>query len=128
MKNRAKIVLLLFTCTLLLSACTCGNKKENTGKNPHAVEVSRKLFWNADSLRYYAKKAYLEEDARALFVTGAAAYMQRYSELPDSMPTVSLDEASIMLLRAAELGNEDAYNLIHCLSDQGLWSHSVPEK
>lgn len=127
MKNRSTFFLLLFTCTLL-SACTCGNKKGNTGDGPRPVEVSRKLFWNADSLRYYAKKAYLEEDAHALFITGAAAYMQRYSELPDSMPTVSLDEGAIMLLRAAELGNEDAATLIHCLAHEGLWHHSVPEK
>ena len=48
-------------------------------------------------------------------------------DFPDSIYTVQIDEAEIMLLRSAELGYEDALNLIHCLDAQGYWHHSIPE-
>lgn len=71
----------------------------------------------------------MDEDPRGLFVTGAAAYLKWQGELPDSLglTTVSRDEADIMLLRAAELGSEDAKTLIHCLHENGAWHHSLPE-
>lgn len=93
------------------------------------VEVRASLFHNHDSLIYYAERAYMDEDPRGLFVTGAAAYLKWQGELPDSLglTTVSRDEADIMLLRAADLGSEDAKNLIHCLHENGAWHHSIPE-
>ena len=71
----------------------------------------------------------MDEDPRALFVTGAAAYLkwQDPASFPASCTTVSRDEADIMLLRAAELGNPDALNLIRCLDAHGQWHHSIPE-
>ena len=112
-------IFILISCALF-TACARQQKP---------VEVSRAVYFCGDSLRYYAQKAYLEEDAQALFVTGAAAYMKQYvQEYPDSLPTVPLDEATIMLIRSAELGCQDAFNLIHCLDSEGKWGHSIPEK
>ena len=119
--------LLLFTCTLL-SACTCCSKKADTGDAPRPVQVRKSLFHNPDSLAYYAALAYKDEDPQGLYVTGAAAFLRAQDpSFPDSCTTVSLDEASIMLLRAAELGHPDALTLIHCLDAAGCWGYSVPE-
>lgn len=91
------------------------------------VEIRASLFFNPDSLLKYAELAYLHDDPKGLFVTGAAAYLREQGEMPDSCTTVPLDEADIMLLRAAELGYPDALNLIRCLAAHGCWHHSVPE-
>ena len=113
-------ILLAITCTLLLGACT---SKEQP------VEVSSAVFYNHDSLSYYAALAYKDDDPRGLFITGAAAYLKWQGDLPDSLglTTVPLDEADIMLLHAADLGNEDAKNLILCLHKNGCWHHSLPD-
>ena len=93
------------------------------------VEVSSSVFCDPDSLLYYAERAYMDEDPRALFVTGAAAYLkwQDPASFPASCTTVSRDEADIMLLRAAELGDPDARQLILCLHKNNCWHHSLPE-
>ncbi len=113
-------ILLAITCTLVLGACT--SKKEQP------VEVSSAVFYNHDSLSYYAERAYMDDDPRGLFITGAAAYLKWQGDLPDSLglTTVSRDEADIMLLRAAELGSQDAKNLILCLHKNNCWHHSLP--
>ena len=92
------------------------------------VEIPASIFFNQDSLNAYAELAYLHDDPKGLFVTGAAAYLRAQDpNFPDSCTTVSLDEADIMLLRAAELGYPDALNLIRCLDAHGQWHHSIPE-
>ena len=119
------LFILLFTCTLFSLACTSCNKKAST-----PVEVSASIFYNHDSLAYYAERAYLHDDPKGLFVTGAAAYLRHQDPQPfDSLglTTVRLDEAAIMLLHAAELGSEDARALIHCLDANDSWHHSLPE-
>lgn len=106
----------LFTCTLV-TACTCANKKAST----EPVSVSRAVFHNRDSLLYYAERAYLHDDPKGLFITGAAAYLRIQDPTPfDSLglTTVPTEEADIMLNRAAELGNEDARKLIQCLHEK----------
>ena len=127
MKNNCKKLSIFLICALLLIACICGYHKGAAANEPAPLSFSRALYFNGDSLRIYAQKAYLEEDPHALFVTGAAAYMSRYANLPDTLPTVSLDEGAIMLLRAAELGERDAVSLIHCLEAEHCWGHSIPE-
>ena len=123
-------VLLIFV-TALFSACSKNDKSEKSrvleAPKSEAVEVSRDLFFNADSLLYYAELAYLHEDPQGLYVTGAACYMKLDGLLPDSLTTVRRDEADIMLLRAAQLGHADALQLIRCLDGQGMWRHSIPE-
>ena len=118
-------IILAVTCTLILGACT--SKEKQATSTP--VDVPASIFHNPDSLCYYAALAYKDEDPRGLFVTGAAAYLkwQDPESFPENCTTVSRDEADIMLLRAAELGNEDAKNLIHCLHENGAWHHSLPE-
>jgi hypothetical protein len=92
-----------------------------------AVPVNESLFFNPDSLSYYAALAYKDDDPKGLFVTGAAAYLKWQGDLPRDYATASRDEADIMLLHAADLGNEDAKNLILCLHKNGFWHHSLPE-
>jgi len=92
------------------------------------VEVRASLFYHPDSLLEYARRAYLEDDPQGLFVTGAAAYLREQDpHFPDICHTVSLDEADIMLIRAAQLGHPDAIQFIRCLDANGCWSHDIPE-
>ena len=114
-----------FLCALLFSACTRGSQRQ-TNEAPQ-VEIPASIFFNPDSLVKYAELAYLHDDPKGLFVTGAAAYLRQQGEMPDSCTTVPLNEADIMLLHAAELGNVDALNLIRCLAAHGSWNHSIPE-
>ena len=123
---RKSILLLAFTCTLSVSACTSGNRNENNSE-PQPVPVSKALFHNPDSLSYYAALAYKYEDPKGLFVTGVAARLALQPGWPDSLTTVSKDEGDIMLLRSAELGYPDAIQAIRCLDYHGCWGHSVPE-
>ena len=117
----------MFIGLLLAGSWMFGFSRGHRERTPQPLEFSRAIYFNRDSLMHYAKLAYLEEDPHALFVTGAAAYMSRYADLPDTLPTVSLDEGAIMLLRAAELGERDAVSLIHCLEAEHCWGHSIPE-
>ena len=119
---------MLFTCTLLV-ACMCGKKKQSSkGGEPQPVNISKALFHNADSLLYYAERAYLRDDPDALFITGLASFISvQDPDFPDSIYTVPIDEAEIMLLHAADLGQPDALQFIQCLDKQGHWHHSLPE-
>ena len=90
MKRHFLSYFLVFTCTLFAFACTCCNKQ----KDPKPVQVRASLFHNPDSLLFYAEKAYLEDDAYGLYVTGAAAFLRENNpDFPDSCTTVPLDEA-----------------------------------
>ena len=121
--NVAKHVSLAFLGLFFIGVFVCGYRAASS-----PVEVSSSVFCDPDSLLYYAERAYLDEDPRGLFVTGAAAYLkwQDPESFPASCTTVSRDEADIMLLRAAELGNPDARQLILCLHKNGAWHHSLP--
>jgi len=86
------------------------------------------VFHCPDSLRYYARLAYLEEDPEALGITGTAAFLfMNDPAAQDTLPLVSPDEGAIMLLRAAELGSDRARYIIECLDYQRIWKHSLPE-
>ncbi|MBQ6984786.1 MAG: hypothetical protein IJQ20_07665 [Paludibacteraceae bacterium] len=113
-----------FLCAFLLSACTRGSQRP--ADEAPMVEIPASVFFHPDSLLKYAELAYLHDDPKGLFVTGAAAYLRQQGQMPDSCTTVPLDEADIMLLRAAELGYPDALNLIRCLDAHGQWKHSIP--
>ena len=116
----------IFLLLFLLPAC--GRKQAETPGAPQPVEISRDLFYSADSLALYARLAYLNDDPKALFVTGLAAHLKHDDpSFPDSLSTVPLDEADIMLLRAAEKGNADAITYIKCCEFHGTWSHFVPD-
>jgi len=114
--------ILLFTCALI-TACTSGNPKQSSKpEDSEPVVVRRSLFHNPDSLLYWAERAYMHDDPQGLYITGAAAFLRiQDSDFPDSCTTVPVEEARIMLKRAAELGNEDAKQLIHCLQSEGCW-------
>ena len=115
-RRKCRILFLLSTCTLLTACTCCPNKKATTDNLPRPVQVRKSLFHNPDSLAYYAALAYKDDDPQGLYVTGAAAFLRAQDPaFPDSCTTVPLDEASIMLRRAAELGHKDAISLIHCL-------------
>ena len=89
---------------------------------PQPLQVRKSLYHNPDSLLYYAELAYRHDDPQGLFITGSAAYLRAQDPFfPDSCTTVPLDEANIMLLRAADLGHAPAQQLIHCLQSSGAW-------
>ena len=93
------------------------------------LRCDERIIANPDSLMYYARLAYLEENPKALAITGAAAYYFLGDQsAQDSLPLVSTDEGAIMLLRAVELGDMDAVWIIKCLVYQRLWTHSVPDE
>ena len=117
--------LLFITISIILSAC--GKKPQPAETTP--VDIPASVFCNHDSVMFYAALAYKDDDPKGLFVTGAAYYLRRQGDLPDSLgiTTVERDEADIMLLRSAELGYQPALDLIHCLSANGEWHHSIPE-
>ena len=115
-------IFLSITCTLIMFACTCKKPDEKITGETRPTQIRKSLFHNPDSLLKYAQKAYLEDDAYGLYVTGAAAFLREQdSNFPDSCTTVPLDEARIMLKRAAELNQPDAINLIHCLQSEDVW-------
>ena len=127
--KKAVFILLSLVCALC-AACTsnAGQQSSNDQQYAGPVPVRRSLYHNPDSLAYYAALAYKDEDPQGLFVTGVAAWLRRLDEhFPDSVTTVSFEEADIMLLRAAQLGHQDAIRAIHCLDSAGLWHHSLPE-
>lgn len=92
------------------------------------VLISKKLFYNPDSLSYYAALAYKDDDPKGLFVTGATYYLrQEDPEFLPGYPTPDKEEADIMLLHSADLGYPDAIQFIHCMAEHGCWNHSMPE-
>ena len=77
---------------------------------------------------YYAQRAYLDDDADALCVTAAAAYLHHCdSAARDSLSVVSLEEADIMLIRSCQLGCPEAFRFIRFLDQMQLWHHAIPE-
>ena len=86
------------------------------------------IFYNADSLYYYIDIAFHNDDAEALCITGTSAYHLRLFDKAayDSLPAVPLEDADMMLWRAAQLGYEPAFTVISYLSALGLWHHSIP--
>ena len=119
---------LLFTCTLLISACTCGRFRDNQSSTCGVSWADTTIYYNHDSLLHYARLAYLEDDPRGLFITGSAAYLRADDpHFPSYLTTVPLDEADIMILHAAELGSLSARMFISDLARQGRWSHYIPE-
>ena len=111
--------ILMFACAVIMTACK---------PSPKPVTVSRSLFHNPDSLLFWAERAYMHDDPQGLYITGAAAFLRiQDPDFPDSCTTVPIEEARIMLLRAAELNEPNAKQLIHCLQSEGCWHHSLPE-
>lgn len=101
---------------------------KNSTPEDNVVEVPASVVYNADSLSVYARRAYLvEDDTVALFITASAYYLRCQGDLPDTLTTVSRDDAEIMLLRSAQLGYQPAIQAVHCLRDNGCWTHSIPE-
>ena len=122
-------ILRIVVCLSCAFVCACSKPAANN-RSPHEqpVQVRRSLFYNHDSLLYYADLAYRQEDPQGLYVTAVASILSGQDhEFPKDIYTVPIDEAEIMLLRAAQLGHSDAKQLIRCLNEQGYWHHSIPE-
>lgn len=96
---------------------------ENSKFAPEAVEVPMSIFYNRDSIDFYARKAFLEEDAKGLFVMGAATYLQRQGDMPKSIATMPLEDADDMLMLSAGKHYQPAIDLINCLRKHGQWRH-----
>ena len=123
-------LLLLFTYTLCLTACTCCHRSDDRLVYVDNIpRLSADIFYSRDSLLFYAQRAYETEDPEALCITATSAYHLRYFDTAaaDSLTPVPEEDASVMLLRACELGYEPAYIVVHYLDQLGLWSHIVPE-
>lgn len=117
-----KAYLLLIISTLGIG-CARATKSADAG----VVEIPESIVCNGDSLLYYARLAYLEDDAKGLFVTAAASYLRGQGVLPDTVTTVGREEAEVMLWRSAQLGYPEAVRLIRCLAAHGCWQHSIPD-
>ena len=128
------LFILLFTCTLFSLACTSCNKKpantppfrEGTGvgsQDQSPVDVPSSIFWNRDSLNYYAAVAYKDDDPKGQFVTGAAYYLQREGDMPADFYTVSREEADSFLMLSAGQDYQPAKDLIRCLQQHNQWNH-----
>ncbi|MCR5533109.1 MAG: hypothetical protein K6F10_04435 [Paludibacteraceae bacterium] len=92
------------------------------------VFISKKLFFNPDSLNYYAAIAYKDDDPKGLFVTGMTYYLKEsYSEFIPGYPTPNKEDADIMILHSADLGYPDAIQFIHCMAKNGCWDYCMPE-
>ena len=118
----------MFIGLLLAGSCMFGFSRGYRERTPQPPEFNRAIFYNADSLIYYTELAYLHDDPKGLFVAGAAAYMKEYENLPDYLPTIPFEDAFILLLRSAELGNEDAVAFIRYLDYYECWGHSLPKQ
>ena len=115
------IVLLL--CT---SLCSCGRAKSSSAdpsSEDAPVVVSSSIFWNRDSLNYYAAVAYKDDDPKGQFVTGAAYYLQREGDMPADFYTVSREEADSFLMLSAGQDYQPAKDLIRCLQQHNQWNH-----
>ena len=118
----------MFIGLLLAGSFMFGFSRGHREREPQPLEFSRAIYFNRDSLMYYTELAYLHDDPKGLYVAGAAAYLKEYAGLPDTLPTIPFDDAFILLLRSAELGNEDAVALIRCLDYHQCWGHSLPKQ
>ena len=87
------------------------------------------VYYNRDSLLYYAHLAYTEEEPVALCITGVSSYLLNIFDpaASDSLTAVPLDEADIMLLRSSELGCEAACLFIYYFKQRGIWKHALPD-
>ena len=95
------------------SADTCG------ADVPKPIEIRRSLFHNPDSIAFYSAIAANE---------GMAAHLRLADpDYPQDIVTVPLDTADFYLIRAAELGSEDAMTYIRCCEYHGTWDHFVPQ-
>ena len=109
----------------LLLLPSCGKQYTDDGR---FFDVDMNVYANADSLREYARMAYLDDDPHALCITAVAAYYYANdSAAHDTLPLVSLDEADIMLMHAAsDLNYRGAYDFIYMLDRHNNWQKSLP--
>ena len=129
-RQNVVFLLLLFTYTLCLTACTCCHRSDDRLVYVDNIpRLSADIFYSRDSLLFYAQRAYETEDPEALCITATSAYHLLYFDTAaaDSLTPISEEDASVMLLRACELNYEPAYIVLHYLDQLGLWSHTVPD-
>ncbi len=118
----------LYVLVALFFACLVVFLGYRRGSSPKPVVLDRAVFHNIDSINRYADLAFTTDDPRALFITGIASHLRYVDpDFPKEAFTVSPDEGELLLIRAAELGNEDAMTYIKCLSAHNNWSHPIPK-
>ena len=117
------IVLLLCAA---LSACTSKPASSAPEAESAPVDIPASLFWNRDSVMYWAEQAYRHDDPKGAFVVGACYYLRKQGELPEAVALpVSRKEADDFLMLSAGQGYQPAIDLIKCLSAHDQWAHSV---
>ena len=121
---------LLFTCTLFL-ACTCSNPSKASksseaarGEGTPEIRISQSLFYNRDSVLWYAERAYKYNDPKGCFVVGTCYYLDEQDpHFPEDIYVVSHEEADTFLMISAAQNYQPAINLIHCLHENDRWNH-----
>ena len=117
-KNEPLRMLVAAVAALILCACA---PKPNS--QSYFLNEYDSVFQSRDSLLWYASRAYMCDDAKGQFVTGAAPYLQREGKVPDWIYTLPLDQADTMLMMSAQQGFEPAVAFIGVLVEEGKWEH-----
>ena len=101
----------------------CEPEDEYTEEVPK-VEIRKSLFFNRDSVLYYAERAYKYDDPQGCFVVGACYYLrQQDPEFPEEIYVVSHADADTFLMISAAQYYQPAIDLIRCLHHNGCWNH-----
>ena len=116
---------------LLIICAVCGacSKPKPADGAPSPVEVKSSLFYDRDSVMYYAERAYELDDPKGCFVVGACYFLRRQGDLPDYITTVKTQkEAQEMLLISAGQDYKPAKDAIHCLRESNQWVDFYKQK
>ncbi len=117
-KFALRILILIIVC----AACSACNPKPKPADDGF-VHVPASLFWNRDSVMFYAERAFLQDDPKGCFVVGACYYLRQQGELPDYITIVDQAMADDMLMVSAGNGYQPAIDLIRCLQKNNCWKH-----
>ena len=123
LEHMKKTVYLLIIGAALCACHRAPKAAQKEVQDDAPVVVSSSIFWNRDSLNYYAAIAYKDDDPKGQFVTGAAYYLQREGDMPKEYYTVSREEADDFLMLSAGQGYQPAKDLIRCLQQHNQWNH-----
>ena len=118
------VLLLAFIC---FSAYFRGYQAGTYAMAP--VPVPPSILCNRDSMLYYAERAYLDNDPKALFLTAAGYYAKSNGLYPDTLyiPTVDRQTAEEFLYLSASMDFPPAVRLVNLLRLQGEWAYAVPD-
>ncbi len=122
-----RTILALIICAICCVGCSKSQPAESDEaliEETPKVEIRKSLFFNRDSVLYYAERAYKYDDPQGCFVVGACYYLREQDpEFPETIYVVSHEDADTFLMISAAQNYQPAIDLIHCLHDNGCWRH-----